>query len=140
MSDARPHPENLYDALLAFAEQRLESDGAFYPFCYTVDPAGALAALAYVGESDAPPSRGVIGSLTTAIRSKASNGEIIAAGICSIAGINPTPDRMADAICMDIEHVSDSLRAVVPYVVRANGAVEYGAPGVSDRAPSLFAR
>lgn len=138
MSQASPHVENLYDTLIAFAQEMLATHGEFFPFSYTVAPDGSLAALASYDGNEQPSSKEVVAVLTSALSQKASKGEIIAAGLCYDVSIKPGDDRMTDAICMDIEHIVDSLRVVIPYAKRKPGSVEYGQPSVSDKEPTIF--
>ncbi|MBC8145670.1 MAG: hypothetical protein H7X80_08785, partial [bacterium] len=90
--------------------------------------------------SEQPSSKQVIETLTIAVRQKVAAHEIIAAGLCYDVSIKPNDDGMTDGICMEIEHIVDSLRVVVPYAKRKLGRVEYGQPSVDDMRPSFFMR
>lgn len=131
--------DRLYDATLPLAEHMLGEHGEFYPYAYWVRKDGTVEAVSVLLDEQLSSSREIIEFLTGAIRAMVAKGDIIAAAICYDVGIKPD-GKMADAICMDIEHRENvSSRVLIPYSKGMFGRIRYGEAGAQQREPTMFA-
>lgn len=126
---AHPDLDELLNALLPFAQQMLAKHGEFFPFgaCMTSD--GTIEMLAgQPDDSDQPPSQDVIDVLTEALRRKAEDGAIRAAGVCYDVRVRqPDSPDPTDAVCASLDHeAGDSVNVLLPYRSRRFRSPTYG--------------
>jgi hypothetical protein len=127
-----PHEDfdELFEALIGFAEQMLDEHGAFHPFAVAVDAQGELAHVAPPREQvgDQPAAEQVIDLLIETLQGHAEQGTIRAAGFCvDVVAIPPGETEQTDAIHIHMEHDNGEVYDVfAPYRIDEEGELTLG--------------
>jgi hypothetical protein len=118
----------LLDALILFAKQALENDGAFLPHAATMALDGEIALLGAHTEEEKPAAPVVLGLLETALRESARQKTCRAVGICVNIRFATSPDQpKTDAIQVFLEHREGHVvNVILPYEKAAVGKLLYG--------------
>lgn len=127
-----PHPDfdELFEALLGFAEQMLDEHGAFLPFAAAVDNEGELGHVpvdsAVAGNEPSPDD--LIELLTGTLRLNAEQRTIRAGGMCmDVLAIPPGEDEQTDAVHIHMEHEDgEAYDVFAPYSINEEGDLEFG--------------
>ena len=127
----------LVDQGARVALQRLQSDGAFYPFALAVTTSGALEPVVAAPPADRPTSDAVIDILRADLHARRAAFRatcILVGGIAEVPGKAPQ-----DAIQARLEHADGTaVNVYVPWARDAAGKIAVE-DGYSDRAiPSIF--
>src|SRR5437867_13164189 len=96
--------DQLLPTLIAFAQDRLQKVGEFYPFGCTMSPDGRIALTAADTGDDHPGSTDVIELLASGMRAQAAAAAIRASGICYDTRFRGADAKDTDAIAMSLEH------------------------------------
>jgi len=125
---AHPDIDRLLNVLLPLAKQMLDNTGEFFPMGASLDAAGMPAMSPPYKGKEHPTVDQVIAQLMQGLRSKASTGEITAAGICLDAWVTlPETDIKTDAIEVRIEHITgDAVRVFLPYTKGFENQPQFG--------------
>jgi hypothetical protein len=125
---ARVDLNEVYGAMLPFAQEMLAKHGEFFPFGATMSVAGKVGLTAGYTGTEHPPSQEIIDLLVGGFRAQAAKKEVRATGICmDVRTVAPGQTEKTDAICARLRHSdSESIDVFLPYQKDESGAIEYG--------------
>jgi hypothetical protein len=132
--------EELFNAVLPFAQQMLAKYGEFYPIGAAMNSGGEVGLVGCMPESEHPPSQEIINMLTAELQQEASKHEIRASVLCfDGSAIPPGEEAKVDAICAHLEHESgECVAAFLPYRKEISGQVTYGELFAGRLKPQIF--
>ena len=110
---------DIVDAAIGFAEQRLVQHGEFFPYGARMLDDGKIEFVVVEREDDRPASDAEIAELRETLSAQARAGEIAACGIFyDVKTRLPDTGEPADAIAVALDHHDDhSIIALLPYQV-----------------------
>ena len=130
MPDTRTDVENLMNAMIPIAIEKLESDGQFAPFGGAMNPKGEIFTLAEQGEEPPGHPDVMIASLKEHMRGAVREGEYKATAIVFDVEVDPPAEEVAleedaavtpeptDAVAVALDHEGDvSVVVLFPYTL-----------------------
>jgi hypothetical protein len=112
--------------LLPFAEEKLNRDGAFYPYAAFVAANGELKSVA-AAAGEQPDAADLLLALHQELREQAAEGAIRASGIAAdVTLTDPESGETKDAVQVELDHADcDAVDVYVPYESAEDG-VKFG--------------
>jgi len=137
----REEMDQLFDALVTFAQSMLEEHGEFYPVGAWIDEQGELGVVAADDGDERPDPRELIELLHKLMRERASSGTIRACAVCvDVRARRAEEAASTDAISVAIEHAAaEPVTVLQPYERRRLRGVRYGEPWAQEGERNVFA-
>jgi hypothetical protein len=119
--------ERLLSSAMPFAEQMLTNNGGFFPYGWTMDNDGKIAAVAGYTGVEQPKSQEVIDLLKGAFHRQARDGTIKACALAyDIRTVPPGQTLKTDAVAVNLDHRGGmSIVVIYPYKID-NTKVQFG--------------
>ena len=139
MADPREEIEALLNYLLPFAEERLSTDGEFYPYAALLSADGELRSVS-AATGDEPEVADLLVALHEDLRAQAAAGSIRACGIAAdVTLTDPDSGETKDAVQLELDHAdAEPVDVYVPYETGADG-VKFGDPVSARGREPVFA-
>jgi hypothetical protein len=136
----REEGDTLLNALLPFARQMLEKNGAFHPFGAFVDQEGKTVLLGADDGSQYPAAQTLITMMIGSLKQQAATKSCRAAGICfDVRVLLPGRSAKTDAVQVAIEYDDgEAVDVYLPYSKNWLKRIRYGDLVATRGAPKIF--